>query len=87
MPTGHPNLAGLVALLALAGGATEARGAETPRLLVIQNLAQSNGGFENNLMVAAGIAETLDQEGRVLPIAWTQTDPLLKDALDRKSVV
>lgn len=82
MPTGHPNLAGLVALLALAGGAQEARGAETPRLLVIQNLAQSNGGFENNLMVAAGIAETLDQEGRVLPIAWTPTDPLLKEALE-----
>ncbi|MBX3096136.1 MAG: hypothetical protein KF812_04685 [Fimbriimonadaceae bacterium] len=59
--------------------------AAPPRLLIYQSLTASSD-FDPNLYLVSGLARELDIEGRVQPVAWSSTDPIFLDVLNRERI-
>jgi len=55
-------------------------------MLIHQNLAAS-ADIDPNLYVVSGLAREFDIEGRVVPVAWSSTDPILAEVLRRENIV
>jgi tetratricopeptide (TPR) repeat protein len=51
-----------------------------PEVLIVQRLVQSEGSF--NVPVGQMLAKELDEEGRVMPILWSMTDPIFRAYID-----
>lgn len=73
-----------LALGLLVVGAAEA---SAPRVLIFQRLVPAGPESDPNVPIAQRLAEELDLEGRVVPIVWSRTDPVFREALEAGRVV
>lgn len=55
-------------------------------VLIVQLRVPQTGDEDPNLPILNVLAEELDTEGRVVPIAWTLSDPVFRGAYEAKSV-
>lgn len=53
-----------------------------PEVLIIQLRAPRDAKEADNVAILSYIAQELDDEGRVVPIAWSLTDPVFRAAVD-----
>ncbi|MBV6457707.1 MAG: hypothetical protein HONBIEJF_00824 [Fimbriimonadaceae bacterium] len=60
--------------------------AEPPKVLVVQSLAPAGRDVDPNVRVAHHLAEALDTDGRIVPIVWSQSDPLFRKLLDDNQI-
>lgn len=69
----------LIVLLLLA--AWPAASMAVPAVLIVQTRVKATRDQDPNVQVGDALSQELDDDGRVLPILWSQTDPLFRAAV------